>query len=90
MKTITRHVWEESRERLRERRLSPAGRELYKYRKETIERSFADAKELHGLRYARMRGRNKVQEQWLLTAAAQNIKKIATVLDRRAKRAQIA
>lgn len=90
VKTITRHVWEESRERLRERRLSPEGRDLYKYRKETIERSFADAKELHGLRYARMRGRHKVQEQCLLTAAAQNIKKIATILDRRAKRALIA
>jgi hypothetical protein len=90
IKTITRLVWEESRERMRERRLSPEGRELYKYRKEAIKRSFADAKELHGLRYARMRGRQKVQEQCLLTATAQNIKKIAMVLDRRAKRDQIA
>jgi transposase len=90
MKTITRHVWEDTRERLRERRLSPAGRELYKYRKETIERSFADAKELHGLRYARMRGLARVREQCLLTAAAQNIKKLATVLDRRHRRAQSA
>ncbi|HWR22492.1 MAG TPA: transposase, partial [Feifaniaceae bacterium] len=43
--------------------------------KETIERSFADAKELHGLRYARMRGIRNMREQSFLTAAVQNIKK---------------
>lgn len=42
-----------------------------------VERSFADAKELHQYRYARYRGRSKVQAQCLHTAAAQNIKKIA-------------
>ena len=45
-----------------------------------VERSFADAKQLHGHRYARMRGRANVQEQSLLAAVAQNIKKIATLL----------
>uniref|UniRef100_A0A1S2L878 Transposase DDE domain-containing protein n=1 Tax=Anaerobacillus isosaccharinicus TaxID=1532552 RepID=A0A1S2L878_9BACI len=49
-------------------------------RKETVERSFADSKELHGLRYCRLRGREHVQEQALMTAAAQNIKKIANHL----------
>nr|MDA8353595.1 transposase [Bacillota bacterium] len=34
----------------------------------------------HGLRYCRLRGREKVQEQALMTAAAQNIKKIANHL----------
>ncbi|MCX7695352.1 MAG: transposase, partial [Caloramator sp.] len=47
---------------------------------ETIERSFADSKELHGLRYCRFRGLAKVSEQCLLTAAVQNMKKIARVL----------
>ncbi|HEU5138341.1 MAG TPA: transposase, partial [Bacillales bacterium] len=51
-------------------------------RKETIERSFADAKQLHGLRYCRLRGRQKVQEQALMTAASQNMKKIANHLDK--------
>jgi predicted esterase YcpF (UPF0227 family) len=37
-------------------------------------------KELHGLRYARFRGLEKMKEQCLLTAAAYNIKKIATIL----------
>ncbi|MHA6884352.1 transposase, partial [Ralstonia pseudosolanacearum] len=51
-------------------------------RKETVERSFADAKQLHGHRYARMRGLRRVAEQCLLAAAAQNIKKIALLLAR--------
>jgi hypothetical protein len=50
-KVITRHVWEEHKEKIRENRLSKSGKYLYKKRKETIERSFADGKELHGLRY---------------------------------------
>jgi hypothetical protein len=44
---------------------------------EAKERSFADSKELHGLRYCRMRELSKVAEQCLLTAAVQNMKKIA-------------
>ena len=62
--------------------LSPRGKELYARRKETIERCFADAKELHGMRYARFRGLEKVREQCLLTATAQNIKKMALILSR--------
>ncbi|TPE52015.1 IS5/IS1182 family transposase, partial [Maribrevibacterium harenarium] len=53
---------------------------IYARRKETVERSFADAKELHGYRYARFRGIDKVSSQCLLTAAAQNMKKIALLL----------
>lgn len=63
-------------------RLTPWGKNLYKRRKETIERSFADAKQLHGHRYARLRGIGKVREQCLLAAACQNMKKIALVLAR--------
>ena len=44
---------------------------------ETIERSFAEAKELHGLRYARMLGIRNMYEQSFLTAAVQNMKRIA-------------
>ncbi|MBN6185562.1 IS1182 family transposase [Aneurinibacillus sp. BA2021] len=79
---ITRHIWQDSIEKVRENRLSTSGKMLYKKRKETIERSFADAKELHGLRYCRLRGREKVQEQALLTAACQNMKKIANHLSK--------
>jgi IS5 family transposase len=42
-----------------------------------VERSFADAKQLFGHRYARFRGLVRVQCQCLMAAAAQNIKKIA-------------
>jgi len=83
VKVITRHIWEEHIEWIRENRLSEAGKKLYARRKETIERSFADSKELHGLRYCRMRGIEKVKEQCLLTAASQNMKKIAMMLSRK-------
>jgi hypothetical protein len=53
-------------------------------RYQTIERNFADAKELHGLRYCRFRGREKVQEQALLTTTSQSIKKIANILAKKA------
>ena len=84
-KTITRHVWEDAKEWARQNRLSERGKQLYKRRSQTIERSFADAKELHGLRYARYRGLAKVREQCLLIAVAQNIKKMALLLSKRGK-----
>lgn len=77
IKTITRHIWEDSKERINQHRLTDKGKRIYKRRKETVERSFADAKELHQYRYARFRGKKKVQHQCLMTATAQNIKKIA-------------
>lgn len=77
---ITRHVWADARERADAYRLTSWGRRIYKRRKETVERSFADAKQLHGHRYARFRGLLAVACQCLLAAAAQNIKKIALAL----------
>jgi transposase len=77
---IIRHVWAEARERTDAYRLTPWGKAIYKRRKETVERSFADAKQLHGHRYARFRGLVAVAGQCLLAAAAQNIKKIAMAM----------
>jgi transposase len=82
VKVVTRHVWQAARERVDSHRLEPRGKKIYQRRKETVERSFADAKQLHGHRYARMRGLNNVREQCLLAATAQNIKKIALLLGR--------
>lgn len=79
-RTITRHVWTDARERVDSYRLTPWGKAIYKRRKETVERSFADAKQLFGHRYARFRGLIAVTCQCLLAAAAQNIKKIALAL----------
>ena len=77
VKVITRHVWERSKERIGYHRRLGKGKAIYALRKQTVERSFADAKELHGHRYARMRGLKNVQEQSLMCAICQNIKKIA-------------
>ncbi len=83
-KLITRHLWQPFKEEIDANRLTDLGKRLYAPRKQTVERSFADAKELHGHRYARFRGLAKVQAQCLLSAACQNMKKIALLLTRRA------
>ncbi len=80
VKTVTRHVWEDHREKVDSHRRTEEGKAIYKRRKETIERSFADAKQLHGQRYVRMRGLLRAQEQCLLSAACQNMKKMAQLL----------
>ncbi|WP_175471432.1 transposase, partial [Fontibacillus panacisegetis] len=82
-RTVQRHIWESDKEKVAKYRQSDAGKAAYAIRCQTIERSFADAKVLHGLRYCRFRGRENVQIQALLTATAQNIKKIALHLSRR-------
>lgn len=81
IKIVTRHVWQHYKESVDANRLTDKGKELYKRRKETVERSFADAKELHGHRYARFRGLAKVNAQALLAAACQNMKKMARLLE---------
>ena len=50
------------------------GRGIYAWRRETMERSFAEAKELHDLRYARVLGIRSMYERPFLTAAVQNMK----------------
>src|SRR5690606_7992998 len=47
---IQRHIWEDSKEKVIAYRKSENGSTVYKLRSQTIERSFADSKELHGLR----------------------------------------
>lgn len=80
IRTIRRHVWEKFKEQDMAFLKTQKGKIIYKRRKETVERSFADSKELHGLRYCRFRGLEKTTEQCLLTAACMNIKKIASLL----------
>jgi len=79
-KVMVRHVWEDDRERVDQNRLTDWGKQLYRRRCETVERSFADAKQLHGHRYARYRGLARVRAQSLLAAACQNMKKMARLL----------
>ena len=80
IKVVTRHVWQDYKDEINSHRYEDQGKAIYKRRKETVERSFADGKELHGHRYARFRGLSKVQAQCLLSAACQNMKKIALLL----------
>ena len=51
---------------------------LYRRRKETIERVFADAKEKHAMRYTQYRGLAQVTNWVKLKFAAMNLKKLAT------------
>ncbi|MBK5494515.1 IS1182 family transposase [Bacillus sp. TH13] len=82
-KVITHHIWEKYKDIARKNKLTVTGKKLYKVRCSTIERSFADAKELHGYRYARFRGLKSVQMQAYLTATCQNMKKIALHLTKK-------
>ncbi|MGA9442036.1 MAG: IS1182 family transposase [Methyloceanibacter sp.] len=70
-RTITRHIWSDVRDEVDGHRLTPWGKRICKRRKETVERSFADAKQLHGHRYARFRGLIGARTQCQLAAAAQ-------------------
>ena len=79
-KVLTRHVFEEAKDAANQTRLSAWGKKIYQRRKETVERSFADAKQHHGHRYARFRGLQNVQMQCLMAGTAQNIKKMALLL----------
>lgn len=60
-KKIRRHIDAQHYDLAKIRRLSKEGKVLYKRRKQTIERSFADSKQNHGYRYARYRGKAKIQ-----------------------------
>ncbi|MBQ9045107.1 MAG: transposase, partial [Oscillospiraceae bacterium] len=52
-------------------------REYYPIRKETIERDFGLAKELHGFRYTQEYGKARMEVKAALTFACLNLKKLA-------------
>ena len=83
---IRRHIKEELNEKARERRLSERGKELYKLRKEKIERSFADSKQNHGYRYAMYKGIEKNQNYTWLICVAQNMKNIVNKITKSKKK----
>ena len=74
---VRRLICEEVNERARERRLSKEGKELFRKRKTTVERSFGDSKQNHGYRYTLYKGVEKNQAYTHLICAAQNMKNIA-------------
>lgn len=77
IKTVTRHVWAGDLEEMEENRHTYGIREYYKLRKETIERDFALAKELHGFRYTQEYGQARMAWKAALTFACINLKKLA-------------
>jgi len=83
---IRRHIKEHYADETRAFMKTQKGKNLYQKRKETVERAFADMKELMGLRYAHYRGSHGVKAQVLLTGAAYNVKKIARALEKRENR----
>ncbi len=76
-KVVTRHIWKGYEELADDARYTPIYQRLYKARKETIERVFADAKEQHGMRYTRYTGLTQVTNWVRLKFAAMNLKKFA-------------
>ena len=76
-KVIERHLWEEFREYADEIRHTMEWKEIYPQRKETIERVFADCKENNGLRFTRLKGLKKNQQNAWLIFACHNLKKMS-------------
>lgn len=77
VKVVTRHGWQEDVDEADENRYRYDLKDLYKYRKETIERIFGLAKELHGFRYTQQFGKAQMEVKAALTFACMNLKKLA-------------
>ena len=77
VKTVQRHIWKDYEELADDARYTPEYKDLYRRRKETIERVFADAKEKHAMRYTRYRGLTQTANWVKLKFAAMNLKKLA-------------
>lgn len=76
-KTILRHMLEYTRDITRDYRLSDVGKELYRKRKFTIERAFAQCKMSHCLGFTLVRGLKKNQDRNLILYSVANLKKLA-------------
>ncbi len=79
-KVINRHIWENYMEQLEDIRHTPYYKNIYKKRSETIDRVFADAKELHTLRFTRFKGIQKNRDFLYLLFSCLNLKKFANTI----------
>jgi transposase len=82
-RSIGHHIHEASLEKARQLNKTNEYRISQRMRKR-IEELFGEAKEFMGLRRAKFRGQVFVREQVLMTAAAQNIKRVVKLLSRKA------
>lgn len=78
IKVVTRHIWQDYLDTAERLRHIETNKTLYRMRKETIERVFADAKEKHRMRYARYRSKKKAAMEISLIYSCMNLKKLAT------------
>lgn len=76
-KVFRTHIWQEYLDIVEALRKTERGKAIYRMRKETIERVFADAKEKHAMRYTHHRGLAAVTRWVRLKYAAMNLKKLA-------------
>ena len=83
VKVITRHIWEPYLEMCEDIRYTEGMCDLYKKRKETIERLFGSAKENHGFRYTQMFGKARMDMKVGLTYTCMNLKKLAGIMKMR-------
>lgn len=60
IKTVTQYVWAADLDEMEDNRYTYGIREYYKLHKETIERDFALAKELHSFRYTQEYGQARM------------------------------
>jgi hypothetical protein len=70
---VSRSEYEPAIERLRQRMQEPAARALYRLRKQTVERGFADVKEHRGLRRFTGRGLRRVRAEVGLRVLVHNL-----------------
>ncbi len=77
---VDRHVWQDALVDIIAFTRTGVGSRIYSWRKQSIERSFAEAKDNHGLRNARTLRIRNVRERCFLTAAVQNIKRLVASL----------
>jgi len=76
-KQINRHIFENVKDTVREIRLSDRGKEQYKKRKFTVERTFAQCKMSHCLGFTFLRGLKKNHDRNLIIYSMANLKKLA-------------
>jgi len=81
-RVITRHIWKEYLDEAEHLRHVSDIKMIYKARKETIERVFADGKEKHAMRYTHYRGLGKVQNEALLSFTCMNLKKLIGIMSK--------
>ncbi len=81
-KVVTRHIWQNYIEKCEDIRHTLGFKEIYKKRKETIERIFGNAKENHGMRYTQEIGKARMKMKVGLTFACMNLKKLAKMKKR--------